>query len=709
VAGVRCEPPCGEALVRQVKHGLAFYASETGQTPPAAWLPDSFGYSAALPTVLAGFGVRAFLTTKLSWNRVNRMPADTFRWHGVDGSEVLAHFVTSTTGAVGHPADPHAHTYNGNMTPKELAGLWAHYRGKDVNDELLYLFGYGDGGGGPTEQMVATAELLEDVPGLPQVRLGRSDSFFERLLDRVENVSLPTWSGDLTMEGHRGTYTSQARTKRANRDTEKLLREAEWANAWAVIEGLAGDRQPEIDGAWETLLRNQFHDILPGSSIAQVYVDTAAEHASAQALLRQVRDDALATFTSAEGRTSSVVSSTPWPRSQVVDRPDGQLVRVQVPAYGFAPLSSAESLANADGAPAATVTREGHGWLLDNGHVRVVVDACGEISSLVDRVTDREVVASGRSVNGLVLYEDRPLTWDAWDIDPFYADKATPLREAASIDARVVGDGLRAEVRVVRRSGDTTIEQLLILDAGARMLEVVTDVDWRERNVLLRATFPFDTGARHVTAGRPFGSVELPVHRNTSWEQARFEVVVHGWLDLSDGAGGVALLTDGTYGHGAEASTLGLSLLKSGAWPDPHADEGRHRFRYALLPHAGTWQEAGVPRAAFELGTPLRVVEGPAASSRSLLHVEGAGVVAETVKVADDGTGLVVRLIETHAAGATVRLRLERAPSSAERTDLAERSLADLTLRGHEVDVTLRPHEVVTLRLRWRPEEMTRR
>ena len=277
--------PSGEALVRQVKHGLAFYETETGQQPPAAWLPDSFGYSAALPTVLAGFGVRAFVTTKLSWNRVNRMPADTFRWRGVDGSEVLAHFVTATSAEVGHPADPQWHTYNGSMTPTEIAGLWAHYRGKDVNDELLYLFGHGDGGGGPTEQMVATAELLSDLPGLPQVRMGRSSDFFARLAARLDGVSLPTWSGDLTMEGHRGTYTSQARTKRGNRDLEKAAREAEWANAWAVLDGVADDRQNQIDGAWITLLRNQFHDILPGSSIAQVYVDTAAEHAAASRVL----------------------------------------------------------------------------------------------------------------------------------------------------------------------------------------------------------------------------------------------------------------------------------------------------------------------------------------------------------------------------------------------------------------------------------------
>ena len=689
-------------MVRQVKQGLAFYAAETGQVPPAAWLPDSFGYSASLPTILAGFGVRAFVTTKLSWNRVNRMPADTFRWRGVDGSEVLAHFVTATSSAPEHPADPHWHTYNGNMSVAEIAGLWASYRGKGSNDELLYLFGHGDGGGGPTERMLDTATILADLPRLPQVELGRSAEFFDRLIERTHGQPMPTWSGDLYMEGHRGTYTSQARTKRGNRDAEKAAREAEWVNAWAVLEGSTDDRQPDIDRAWEAVLRNQFHDILPGSSIAQVYAETAVEHADAQALLGRVRDaatDWLVGPPAAEG--NAVVGSASWPRTQVVASGD-TLVRVHAPAFGFAPLASAQSLAAADGAPPVSLVEipEG-GWRLDNGLIRIDVDVSGEVVSLVTLDSARDVVALGRAVNSLVLYEDRPLMWDAWDIDPFYADKPTPIQSVEGIAGELLGGGLRGQVVVHRRSGDTVVEQRLVLDAGARRLDITTDIDWHERNVLLRATFPFAAGARHVTAGRPFGSVELPVHRNTSWEQARFEFVAHGWLDLSDGSGGVALLTDGTYGHSVDGSTIGLSLLKSAAWPDPHADEGAHRFRYSLMPYAGTWQAAGVPRAAFELAYPLRLVDTATSSSRSLLHVEGEALIAETVKSADDGGGTVVRLVETHAARGVARLVLERPPVSAHRCDLGEQPVEELTVHGREVVVPFGPHQVTTVRLRW--------
>ncbi|HTY71675.1 MAG TPA: glycoside hydrolase family 38 C-terminal domain-containing protein [Actinomycetes bacterium] len=704
--------PSGEALVRQVKHGLAHYARWTGQQPPAAWLPDSFGYSAALPTVLAGFGIRAFLTTKLSWNQVNRMPADTFCWRGVDGSEVIAHFVTSSAADVGHPADPQWHTYNGSMTPREVAGLWAHYRGKPTNEELLYLFGHGDGGGGPTEQMVAVAGWLADLPGLPEVRLGRSDGFFDRLLARADRGSLPAWTGDLFMEGHRGTFTSQARTKRANRDLEKAAREAEWANAWAVRDGLAPDRQPVIDGAWTTLLRNQFHDILPGSSIAQVYLDAAAEQAAALATLADVRDEALRAIASgAPGPV--VVNCVPWPRTEVIEHA-GRARRVLVGSYGFAPVEVAAS-GVAECAPVRVAATAG-GWVLDNGVVRAAVDRFGEIASLVLHATGREFASA--ALNALVLYEDRPLSWDAWDIDAFYADKPTPLREAEEVEA-VDGSGLRGQVVVRRVSGPTTVVQRIALDAGSPTVTVETAVDWGERNMLLRARFPFAIAARHATAGRAFGSVEIPTHRNTSWEQGRFELPVHGWLDVSDGGGGVALLTDATYGHSVDGATVGLSLLKAGSWPDPTADAGHHRFRYALLPHAGTWQEAGVPRAAFELGAPLRLLElparggaespndpdgpdGPDGGQRCFLADAGPGILVETVKVADDGDGTVLRVVETQHAPARARLRFDRAVAEALRTDLAERVLETLSVDDGVVEVDLRPHEVLTLKVRWR-------
>jgi alpha-mannosidase len=702
--------PSGESFVRQVRHGTRFYREQVGRVPNAAWLPDSFGFTAALPTVLAGFGIRTLMTTKLSWNRVNRMPADTFRWRGPDGSEVLAHFVTTSSTPVKHPTDPSWHTYAGNMNPDEVSGVWAHYRGKDLSDEILYLYGHGDGGGGPTEEMVEAAQAMRDLPGFPHVSLGRADEFFDRLHARVwDDERLPTWSGDLYFEMHRGTYTSQARTKRGNRDGELALREAEWADAWAVLDG-APSRQAELDDAWITVLRNQFHDILPGSSIPRVYVDAAAEHAAVRETCSAVTASALAAVLgrAPEGAAPVTVNSLSWPREEVVEGPDGALRLASAPSFGWRagpPVATTpDRWARARATP--------QGWAMENELVRAVFDDRGELVSLQHKPSGLETVAPGTAANRLVLFEDRPLFWDAWDVDAFYADKPVPvdgLDSGALLDGH---GGLRAGLRLTRRTGGTTIVQTVTLDAGSPRLDVRTEVDWQERNMLLRVLSGWAVNARHATVGRQFGSIEHVLHRNTTWEQARFEFAAHGWLDVSDGAGGVALLTDAIYGHSAHqgpdgTSQVGLSLLKAGAWPDPDADRGAHVLRYALMPHAGTWQQAGVPQRALELAAPLRSVPAAATpgsvaaqAEASLLAVDAGHVVAETVKTAWDGDGLVVRLHEAHNRRGTARLRLDRPIGSAVLTDLAEQEVRALPVDGHTVTVELAPHQLATVRIR---------
>ena len=711
--------PSGESFVRQIRHGIAFYRRELGTVPNAAWLPDSFGFTAALPAILNGFGVRTLLTTKLSWNRVNRMPADTFRWRSPDGSEILAHFVTTTSHPAGHPTDPVAHTYAGNMSPAEVAGLWANYRGKQVSPEVLYLYGHGDGGGGPTEEMVAAAAVMADLPGFPQVSLGRAAEFFDRLHARADDhPRLPTWTGDLYFEMHRGTLTSQQRTKRANRDGELALREAEWLNAWVVASG-GTDRQAQLDRAWETLLRNQFHDILPGSSIPQVYVDATAEHEALQDVAAGVRDEAFGELLP-DPNDEVVLNSLPWARTGLIARPDGSLIPVSAPSYGWAAITVADNAATAP-APAGTCTVrvEGAGWVLENAVLRAVLDHHGELLSLREKASGLEALA-GPS-NRLVLFEDRPLHWDAWDVDAFYPDKAVPLDGVDSVELLDSWHGLRAGLRISRSSGATRVVQTLTLDQGSGRLDVATEVDWQERQMLLRALFPFSPNASHATLGRQFGSVELPVHRNTSWEQARFEVAAHGWLDVSDGGGGVALLTDALYGHSAierpgGGVDVGVSLLKSGAWPDPQADRGRHVLRYALAPHAGTWQQAAVPQQALDLAVPLTVRLGVAPQPRSLLSVTSApitsapvasapdgadDVIAETVKAAWDGDGLVVRLYEAHNRCGTVTLQLDRPIRAAALATLDEVDLSPLEVSGSSVTLPIRPHQLVTVRLRF--------
>ncbi|HWQ12310.1 MAG TPA: alpha-mannosidase [Roseiflexaceae bacterium] len=758
-----CNVPSGESLARQLTHGARFFEEEFGAINHVVWLPDVFGYSAALPQLMRLAGISCFMTTKISWNQFNRMPYDTFRWRGIDGSEVLAHFVTATDQPVKpNPSEAQFYTYNGQMLPAEVFGTWNHYRQKAVSDEVLYIYGFGDGGGGPTEEMLELARQMADLPGFPQVRPGRVEQFFERLYQRAwDHPQTPTWVGELYLEFHRGTYTSQGRTKRNNRRAELLLREAEWLDAWAAALG-APSRREELDAAWRTVLLNQFHDILPGSSVALVYVESERQFAAVHRTAEAVRDAQGAFVMTNDQRSTTndqrsagpeqvgagseragnpsfvvrrssfvVFNSLPWDRTEAVAIPlaDGQqtpelgsetqvvetfdsakelLVEATVPSYGFAPLAT-ESRATNVHRSSFTVHRSA----MANDELRLELDDHGEVALLYDVRHNRQVVLPGSSANQLVLYEDRPLNWDAWDIDPFYEEKPYPLREI--VDWRVVEEGpLRAAVQITRRFGRSTLRQRICLWRNSRRIDFMTEVDWQERQMLLRALFPLQVNASRATCEIQFGAVERPTHRNTSWDWARFEVCAHKWVDLSEGGYGVALMNDGKYGHSLHNTTLGLSLLKSAIHPDPEADRGLHRFTYSLLPHAGDWRVGQVVRRAYELNAPLRAVttndQQPTTNDpgiralgvgrSSFVQVDADHVIVETIKVADDGDGLIVRMYEAHNQRGTARLTFARPVASAVEVDLLEREAGPAAVEGASILVRLRPFEVKTLRVR---------
>lgn len=735
-----CNIPSGESLVRHMTHGARFFADEFGEQNHVVWLPDVFGYSAALPQIMRGCGVNTFMTTKISWNQFNRMPNDTFRWRGIDGTEVLTHFVTATSQPLRHPSDAQFYTYVGKMTGGEVFGTWNHYRQKALNDELLYIFGWGDGGGGPTEDMLEAAKLFHDLPNFPQVQHGRTDGYFARLYKRVwDDPRLPTWSGELYLEYHRGTYTSQARIKQANRAAELLLREAEWLNAWASVRG-ADDQQAQIDQAWQMLLLNQFHDILPGSSVPQVYVDSNAQHAEIQRIVRGVRDAALAYLRTEDAALRSgpvVVNSLPWARHEVVTIPlddtiepriDGPtqivedaagaralLALVDAPPYSIAPLLTAVASSPTEAmapnrtpvAPALHTSRQ----RLESDLFRLELDDHGEIAALYDRVYECEIVLPGATANQLVCYEDRPMNWDAWDIDLFYEEKPYPLHTIS--DWRVVETGpLRSAVAITRPFGHSRITQRICLWAHARRIDIVTEVDWQERQTLLRALFPLNINTNRATCEIQFGAVERPTHRNTSWDVARFEVCAHRWVDLSEGDYGVALLNTGKYGHSLHHTTVGLSLLKGAIFPDPDADRGHHHFTYSLLPHAGDWRTAEVVRRAYELNAPLRAVlqtdarpeireNRSTGRSPSFVTTTSEHVVTETIKRAHDGDGLIVRLYEAHNRRGHVALTFDRPVASAEEVDLLERAIDTVDLDGATVRFDVRPFEIKTVRVRF--------
>jgi alpha-mannosidase len=723
-----CNLPSGESLIRQIMHGRAFFLEEFGVETHVCWLPDVFGYSAAMPQILRGCGIGIFLTTKLSWNQTNRFPHDTFRWRGIDGSEVLAHLIGAPT-----PGSTTHMTYNGNMQAEQVAGLWRSYRQQGLNGELLYLFGVGDGGGGPTETMLEAAHALAEVPEFPQPRLGRANEYLAELYARVyEHPELPAWVGELYLEYHRGTYTSQGYVKRANRRAELLYREAEWLASWASLLG-APARQQELDTGWKLILLNQFHDILPGSSIAEVYRDARAHYDEILALGERVVDESLATLVDALdlGQASLVaLNSLPWDRQDIalLELPEGaplpalidgdsepllaQEVRgeqggrallldgVGVPAYGYRAYDVVGQAARlSSGALRASAGR------LESPLYLLELDERGEIARLYDKRFEREVLLAGATGNALVAFEDRPLRFDAWDIDPFYAEKAYPLDEPAQI--RVLEEGpVRASLEVTRRYGRSTIVQRISLYRSLARIEFATTIEWHERQTLLKTAFPLALNATSASYEIQFGAVERPTHRNTSWDAARFETCAHRWADISEGGYGVALLNDGKYGHDALGSMLRLTLLKSGIMPDPTADEGLHRFCYALLPHAGDWRQGQVVRRAYELNAPLRARareagRGTLPPSGSFLGCDAEHVVVETVKVAQDGDGLIVRLYEAHNRRGPLTLSFAGPIASAEETDMLERPLRALAADGERLRLVVRPFEVKTLRVRF--------
>ncbi|MEV0844648.1 glycoside hydrolase family 38 C-terminal domain-containing protein [Streptomyces sp. NPDC049954] len=657
----------GESLARQFVYGKRFYLEEFGVETQDMWLPDTFGYNAALPQLMKLAGVRWFLTQKISWNTTNRFPHHTFWWEGIDGTRIFSHF-------------PPVDTYNSDLSGAEVAHSERNFKEKARTHRSLVPFGYGDGGGGPTREMLARAERLADLEGSPRVAIEPPAEFFTRA--QAEYPDAPVWSGELYLEFHRGTLTSQLATKQGNRRSEHLLREAELWSATAAVR--AGTEYPHdaLDRLWKTVLLHQFHDILPGSSISWVHREAEETYVRVLAELADLTERAQRVL--AGGGAGTVVFN---------GAPHG---RAGVPAMGAVARAAEPAL--------VTPRAEGDGFVLDNGLVRVVVDGQGLITSARDLAADREALAPGERANLLQLHQDFPNEWDAWDLDVFYRNTVRDLTQADSV---TVHEGA---VRVVRSFGDSRIEQTLSLREGARRLDVDTLVDWREREKILKAAFPFDLRAAHSTAEIPFGHVERPTHTNTSWDAAKFEICAHRFLHVGEPGWGAALVNDSTYGHdvtrdvradGGTTTTVRLSLLRAARFPDPEADQGEHRLRYALV------IGASVPDAVREghhLNLPERTVPGTAEVA-PLVRVDQEAVVVTAVKLADDRSGdVVVRLHEAHGARARATLTPGFAFGTAGVTDLLERPLdggdedACEAVDG-ELRLTLRPFQILTLRL----------
>lgn len=692
-----CNLTSGESLVRQIIHGKRFMKAEFGAENRILWLPDVFGYSAALPQILKKSGVDAFVTSKISWNETNTLPYDTFLWQGIDGSEILANFLTAQT----YSPDGQANgtTYNSKATPSEIMGSWDRYQQKEYNTQVCITYGYGDGGGGPTEEMLETLRrTARGLPGMPKTRPSFAGEWLDALraefFQNAEKLRrTPRWVGELYLEFHRGTYTSIAANKKNNRRAELMLARTEALAAFCSR--LFGAPYPgeALYRMWQTVLLLQFHDILPGSSIKEVYDDCdekyAALFAEGEAIqaqcLQQLRER-----TGAAGRL--IVNPLGFVRAGTLRTADGLCETPEIPAYGWAAVEQLQ--------PKRCVKVQGR--TAENDLYRLTVGETGGIVSIWDKRAGRELLPPGETGNRLRVYEDHPRAYDNWELCNYHAFKYTEL---AATSVEPVQDGCRAGFRMTYLYEGSTIVQSLYLYDTLKRIDFETEADWQVHHRALKAEFPL---AVHTSAARyeiQFGHVERPTHRNTSWDAARFEVCGHKWADLSENGYGVSLLNNCKYGYSAEGSTLRLTLLKSGTYPHRNADIGRHTFVYALLPHRGNdWLEEIVAEA-YSLNQPLLSVDAGAGAGAlppagSLLSINAGNAVIETVKQAYDGNGLVVRLYEAANRRGSVRLRCGFDFTSAVLCDLLENEQQPLAVEGDEILLPLGNFEIATVKIR---------
>jgi alpha-mannosidase len=664
-----CNIPSGESLCRQFLHGQRFFQREFGVICREFWNPDVFGYNGQLPQICRLSGIDRFLTQKLSWNRMNKPQHHTFVWEGIDGSELLTHF-------------PPSDTYNATVSVAQLRDNARNYKDHDRSRESLMLFGFGDGGGGPTRQMLETLARVRDLQGLPRTQIRTPGEFFDRL--EKDNVDRARMVGELYFEYHRGTYTTQAAVKRGNRKSEQLLHDVEF------LATAAGRDYPaaELHRLWKLVLLNQFHDILPGSSIREVYQDAEHDHAQVTREGTVLRDSALKEL-AGQGEGIVPVNTTGFPRREVIELPDGGLGVVEAPCYGIGRIVDAWG--------SVEVTQSGQTIVLENMHLQATLGRDGALLSLFEKSTGRETL-SGPG-NQLLMYVDEPNAWDAWDVDPQHMETESPCPAAESV-LLVQTSPLRAEVVFERKIGSRSrMRQAVRLDAHSRRLEFHCHCDWHESHRILKVVFPVNVRAMNATYEMQFGVAERPTHFNTSYDLARYEVPGHRWSDLSEHGFGVALLSESKYGYSTFGNVMRMSLLRAPRHPDPQADMGRHEFAYAIIPHAGNWREAGVVSEAHRFNTPLLIALG-SHPARSFASVDDPNLVLDTIKKAEDDDAIVLRLYECHGARGTAKVHVGLPFATAVLCDILERDGVVAAIRDGVIEVPYLPFKIISLKLR---------
>lgn len=739
-----CNITSGESLVRQIMFGKRFFMDEFGVDSKILWLPDTFGYSAALPQIMKKSGLEFFMSSKLSWNEFNHFPYDSFIWEGIDGSKVLAYFITSPDDK-GLKFAPDFSTYNATMKPKNILGAWERYQQKQYNKDILFCFGYGDGGGGPTREMLECARRMnKNLPGIPKVKITRVTDFFKILQENSkESKSFPRWVGELYFEYHRGTYTTMAKNKKYNRKCELLYQDIEWLCITNTLLCNKSYPQEKINSSWKTILLNQFHDVLPGTSIEKVYKESHHQYEGILTDGKQLLSDALENIAGniKTQETSLVVfNQLSFERDDIVifsinSKIEGQCIEVYddsgkrlttqilnstqfdnkkrcafyaqgIPSKGYKTFTLRKGLINNE---QLHVINDSSNLYADssklcNKFFVIKFDKNGNITSIFDRRVNREVLKPGMNANILQAFEDKPMTCDAWNIDCYYKGRMWEIKCADSI--QVVENGpVCASLRVTRKFMDSEIIQDICIFRDIPRIDFITYINWKESQILLKACFPVDVHSNEATFDIQFGNITRSTTTNTSWEAAQFEVYAHKWADISEDGYGVSLLNNCKYGYDIKDGVMRITLIKSPIDPYPKADKGVHTFTYSLYPHEGDWRDAQTHRMGYSLNSPLYSKltssnnSGNLPKEFSLIKIDKENVVIETIKKAEDSQYMIIRAYECFNRRTKVIASLYKELKSIYECSLMEENLLEIEFDKNHFSFEIKPYEIKTFKI----------
>ena len=695
-----CNLISGESMVRQILHGKRFLKKEFDVDSRVLWLPDVFGYSAAMPQILKKSDISHFVTSKISWNDTNTMPYDTFVWQGIDGSEILANFITTQNYKKGG-AFSNGTVYGGMISPTQVAGCWNRYQQKEYNNQVMLPYGWGDGGGGPTEDMLEQQRRLSyGLPGLPKTRMSSLSEHLENAQENFETScrqigKVPKWVGELYLEFHRGTYTSMACNKRFNRKSELMMQSLEFLGAVCSIINGKEFYKDELYSMWDIILLNQFHDILPGSSIREVYEDSAKQYGEIFEKGLKLTDEALSIIAQniASNKGTLVYNSLGFDRSGII-KTGGMVYETEtIPAYGWKVITP--SIKN------SRVTIREH--IAENDFFALELDESGRIIKLYDKRNDREIIADNSVGNEIQIFEDiPPLSYENWEIEAYYKEKCMVLDSVADIS--LLNEGQRKGFKVVHKYHNSIITQSIYLYDSIERIDIENKIDWHEKRQLVKIAFPFNVHSNSADFDIQFGSVERNTHSNTSWDAAKFEVCAHKWVDISEFDYGISLLNDCKYGFNVEESTIKLTAIKCGLFPNRDADQGLHEFSYSIYTHKGDFRRGNTVKEAYSFNQPLKYIEaetngGMLPYEFSFVKSDKDNVIIDTVKQCEDDSGIIVRIYDAYNCKSNPKITFGITPKKVELCDLMENVISEIPIEDNSVNIRINNFEIITLKV----------